>query len=393
MTDIRRFSLRSPLFRSLALIAAPALTAAFLAAGPAAADWAVFRGDAALTGTADDPLPANLQPAWTFEAGAGIESTAAVVDGVVYVGSLDENLYALDLATGKERFRFQAKGEVKSSPSVRDGVVYFGDEGGFFHAVDAKTGKALWSFETDGGVTSSASFFPRGSDGGKDGKGGTGVLFGSYDGFLYALDAKTGEELWELETDGYVHATPAIADGRTYVAGCDTYFRAVSLADGSEVGKVSLEGYAAASPAILGDRAYVGTFENQFHAVDLKAMKLAWTFEDPERKFPFYASAAASSKAVVIGGRDKMVRALDPKTGKELWSHATRARVDASPVIAGDRVIAGSKSGVLYVLGLADGKVLWEFDTGSALIASPAVADGHLVIGTEDGLLYAFRGK
>lgn len=383
---------RPSLFRALFPVAAPALAAALLLPAAAAADWSAFRGDAALTGVAADPLPASLQPAWTFEAQAGFESTAAVVDGVVYVGSLDEHLYALDLATGKERFRFQAKGEVKSSPGVRDGVVYFGDEGGFFHAVDAKTGKELWSFETDGGVTSSASFFAR-SGGKGEGKAGTGVLFGSYDGFLYALDAKTGKELWKLETDGYVHATPAIADGRTYVAGCDATFRAVSLETGKELGEVGLEGYAAASPALLGNLAFVGTFESQVHAVDLKAMKLAWTFEDAERKFPFYASAAVSPKAVVVGGRDKMIRALDPKTGKELWSHATRARVDASPVIAGDRVVAGSKSGVLYVLGLGDGKVVWEFDTGSALLASPAVADGHVVIGTEDGLLYAFRGK
>jgi outer membrane protein assembly factor BamB len=129
--------------------------------------------------------------------------------------------------------------------------------------------------------------------------------------------------------------------------------------------------------------------------VDLDELAVAWRFRDGEREFPFYASPAASS-LVVVGGRDKRVRALDPATGKERWSFATPARVDASPVVAGDRVVAGALSGDLYVLALATGEVLWRYAAGAPLVASPSVGGGYLVAATSDGSVLAFgppRGR
>ena len=121
-------------------------------AAPARGDWTQFRGGPALSGVAADPLPARLALAWTFEAEDGVESSPAIAGGTVYFGSLDGHLYALDLATGKQRFRYAAGGEIKSSPAVRDGLVYVGDEAGTFHAVDARTGARRWAFEAGGAL-------------------------------------------------------------------------------------------------------------------------------------------------------------------------------------------------------------------------------------------------
>ena len=87
-----------------------------------------------------------------------------------------------------------------------------------------------------------------------------------------------------------------------------------------------------------------------------------------------------------------MVRALDMATGKPRWSFATRARVDSSPAIAGDRVVIGGGDGKLYVLELSSGKTVWEFEAGAGFTASPAIAAGRIVIGDTDGKLYAFGG-
>jgi len=348
---------------------------------PAGADWTQFRGNPALTGVASDALPAAPALAWTFEAGGEVESTAAIAGGTVYVGSRDHNLYALDLATGKERFRYQAGGEIRSSPAVLDGVVYVGDEAGTFHAVDTRTGARRWTFATGGAVTSSANFAVQGQR--------TFALFGSYDNFLYAVDASSGKLAWKLETENYVHATPAIAGGVVYVAGCDGFLRAVRASDGRELGKVALGGNTAASTAIADGRAFVGTFQNEVVAVDLDPLAVAWRFKDGARELPFYASPAVAAGSVVVGGRDKRVRALDAASGKERWSFPTPGRVDASPVIAGDRVVAGSLSGDLYVLSLATGKSLWHYAAGSPLAASPSVGGGYLVLATTGGTVLA----
>src|SRR5215470_10903165 len=82
------------------------LFAAALTATAAAADWPTFRGDPAQTGIAADTLPDRLAVRWQVRLGSdpgsrNIESTAAVVNGVAYVGAFDDHLHAFDLATGQ----------------------------------------------------------------------------------------------------------------------------------------------------------------------------------------------------------------------------------------------------------------------------------------------------
>jgi len=189
---------------------------------------------------------------------------------------------------------------------------------------------------------------------------------------------------------GPVHATPAIRDGLAYVAGCDSTFRAIRVTDGTEAFQISSGAYVGASPVLAGDRAYFGTYREQVLAIDIKSRDIVWRYTDPTRQFPYYSSAALSGGLLVLGGRDKMVHALDAATGKSAWTFATRARVDSSPLVAGGRVYVGSSDGRLYVLDLASGHKLWEFDAGAGITASPAVAAGRLVIGAQDGRLYVF---
>jgi len=63
-----------------------------------------------------------------------------VANGVVYVGSHDGNLYALDANSGAERWHFPTKALVGSSPTVGDGVVYFGSDDGGLYAVRTPPG-------------------------------------------------------------------------------------------------------------------------------------------------------------------------------------------------------------------------------------------------------------
>src|SRR5207249_596475 len=111
------------------------------------ADWPLFRGNALQSGVAKDNLPGMLQVRWKLQFKEGFDGAAAIVDGVVYAGSFDEHLYALDLASGKEKWKYKA-GPFKAPVSVHDGAVYAGDEEGMFHCIDAKTGAKRWTFET-----------------------------------------------------------------------------------------------------------------------------------------------------------------------------------------------------------------------------------------------------
>ncbi len=341
--------------------------------------WPTFRGSPALRGVAETKLPEGLKLRWSFQAKDSIESSAAIADGAVYVGSMDGFLYALDLATGKVRWQYKTSGPVEeSSPCIHGGLVYVGDLDATLHAVDAATGKARWTFKAADEIKSSPNW--------ADGQ----IYFGSYDQNLYCLSAPDGRLVWKYATEGPVHCTPSIDSGRVYISGCDETFRAIDAVSGKQIYELALGAYSGASAAVIGDRAFVGTFGNEVLGIDLKRHAVMWTYRHPSRNFPFYSSAALAADRVVLGGRDKLVHCLDRSTGKELWSFLTRARVDSSPLIAGDRVFVGSNDGRLYELDLATGKKMWEFTAGAPLSASPAAAQGALVIGSQDGVLYCF---
>ena len=84
----------------------------------------------------------GLDVAWSFPAENAVSSSPAVADGVVYVGSQDGNVYALDAATGAQAWSFPTGAPVTfSSPAVADGVVYVGSNDG-----------KVYSFTLAGGV-------------------------------------------------------------------------------------------------------------------------------------------------------------------------------------------------------------------------------------------------
>ena len=164
----------------------------------------------------------------------------------------------------------------------------------------------------------------------------------------------------------------------------------LELKTGKELAQVEVGTYVAASPAIDGGKAVFGSFDNLVIGFDLKTRKVAWRYKNPQREFPYYSSAAIAEGTVFVGGRDKQLHAIDLATGKGRWSKSFAARVDASPVVSGDRVFIADHAGVLAAFTRADGKELWRYESGDDFAASPAIAGGQLLIGSVQGKLYAF---
>ncbi|MCA9202690.1 MAG: PQQ-like beta-propeller repeat protein, partial [Planctomycetales bacterium] len=147
------------MFCSTSVLTLCLLTAA-LAGRLSADDWPLYRGDARSSGVASGTLPAELDVAWTFKVEKGaFEATPIIVDGVVYIGDLDGELYALKLADGKQLWKTETDSGFIAAPAYRDGKLFVGDFDGLFRCFDAKTGKQLWSFETMAEIDSSANFY------------------------------------------------------------------------------------------------------------------------------------------------------------------------------------------------------------------------------------------
>jgi outer membrane protein assembly factor BamB len=84
-------------------------------------------------------------------------SSPAVSNGIVYIGSFDHSIHALNASTGSQLWKFQTCDEVYSSPTVVEGTVYIASDDGLVYALNAQTGKPFWNYATGGVVQSSAA--------------------------------------------------------------------------------------------------------------------------------------------------------------------------------------------------------------------------------------------
>lgn len=210
-------------------------------------DAAMFRGNLqhdGVYGGAGVPKLSGLK--WKFHTAGMVIGSPAVAGGIVYVGSTDGNLYAVDAETGQGKWKFEAQSRIVSSPAVANGVVYITAYDGNFYAVDASNGRVKWKFRTDGehrfsakhlhGVQPVGETMPDPFDAYLSSPAvlNGAVYFGSGDGNVYSLNAQAGTLNWKFKTGDIVHASPAIADGLVFIGSWDSYFYALDASTGSE---------------------------------------------------------------------------------------------------------------------------------------------------------------
>lgn len=146
---------------------------------------------------------------WGFETGHSIWGQPAYRDGVLLAASMDRALHALDAETGEELWEARFAGALPSEPVLNEGLVYVSSFDSQVHALDIQTGEQVWS-APDGGAAGWVWGAPAYSDGV--------VYFADITGIVYAVDSATGAPLWQAETAGAVQTSPVVAEGVVYVA-------------------------------------------------------------------------------------------------------------------------------------------------------------------------------
>jgi M6 family metalloprotease-like protein len=338
-----------------------------------------FRSDLNNSGVYDDggTRPANVLK-WSFLTGGGIHSSPAIADGVVYVGSYDGKVYALDTSTGRNLWNSTLGGILSSSPAVVNNVVFIGCSDGKVYALDALTGTVLWTSITGGDVQSSPAI--------ADGV----VYVGSCDGKVYALNATTGSKIWNYTTGGIIRSSPAVVDGIVYCGSDDRNVYALNATTGSKIWNYPTGGEILSSPAIADGVVYIGSVDSKVYALNAKAGAKIWNYTTGGN---VKSSPAIADGVVYIGSVDSKVYALNAKTGSKIWNYTTSGNVESSPAIADGVVYVGSYDGKVYALDATTGEKLWYYTAGDWVVSSPAVTNGTLLVGCLDGNLYALGGQ
>lgn len=346
-----------------------------------AASWTVFRGNHALNGVAEETLKAPLTMAWKVEMVGPVVATAAIGDGVAYIGSQDGDFKAIALETGAEVWSKTLGDVVESSACLLEGTLYVGSGDGHLYALEAATGKELWKYQTDGEILGGVNFLKH--------EERTLLYVGSYDNFLHCVDAATGQKVWAAETGNYINGTPAVADGMVLFGGCDAVLYMADALTGENRGQMEVGSHIANSVSIRDGIAYLAHYGNQAEAYSLKERKQLWVHH--ERDFPYFASPAVTEDSVYVADRGKRVYGLNRKDGSVKWTFRARRSLDSSPVVSGDLLYIGSDDGRLYAIDRATGEEKWSYEIGEAITAAPAIAQGYLVIGAQDNFVYGFK--
>jgi eukaryotic-like serine/threonine-protein kinase len=146
---------------------------------------------------------------WRFKAKRGITSSASITQNIVFFGSMDSTLYALDAKTGWVIWRYRLGKPTISTPFIVENYLFTGASSGDITCIDIRTSKEVWHYSTDHQVTGSPIVF-------KDS-----LYCGSVDGHLYSLEYRTGRLRWKFRTEGPITGTPIAVDETIYIGSTD----------------------------------------------------------------------------------------------------------------------------------------------------------------------------
>src|SRR5688572_2765359 len=325
------------------------------------AQTAMFRNGPDHLGIYDGPVPTLQSLAWKFKTGGRVISSPLVVGEVIYVGSTDGSLYAVNRAVGTQRWKFDSKGPISSSPAFNNGLVYVLSADGLVYAVDASTGQSKWTFATKGerrftapgihGALPRTERMPDPFDVFTSSPTiANGVVFvGSGDQNVYALDANTGAVRWSFPTGDVVHASPAVANGVVVIGSWDRNVYALDAQTGREKWRYTTGNDTviynqigiASSAAIAGGAVFVGGRDGKFHSVDFATGAVRWVHNNNGGWT--IASPAVRDGIVYFPTSDgTRFKALDANTGEAKINLQNKAVSFSSPAIVGDVALYGT---------------------------------------------------
>jgi outer membrane protein assembly factor BamB/predicted Ser/Thr protein kinase len=331
-------------------------------------------GSSATPGTAAFISDKGVLPVWEFVCEDEVRSSPTVAEGIVYVGSYDNNLYALDAKTGQFIWKYATEGGVASSPRVWRDVVLVGSEDRVFYAINARTGGIAWTCPTGGRIRSSPQVeYDH-------------VFFGSDEGYLYAVSAQSGRVAWKFQALKPIRSSPAIGNDVIYFGSDDNHVYALDIQTGNLKWKYRTNRGVTSSPAVDEGLVYVGSTDWNVYALDAQSGWAIWRYRTNNA---VTSSPAISEGCLYIGSVDGNLYALDANSGQLIWRFSAEGQITSSPAVAEGGVYFGSVDGHVYSVDVKTGKLRWSFKTGGPVPSSPSVADGVVYIGSTDSKIYA----
>ncbi|MBZ0320761.1 MAG: serine/threonine-protein kinase [Anaerolineae bacterium] len=277
------------------------------------------------------------------------------------------------------RWKFKFEEEIRSTPTVHQNLLFVGSYDNNLWALNVENGQLRWKFPTDGGVATTPAIAEEENL----------VIAGSNDFSIYAVDIRSGRQNWKLTTQGPIRSSPTVAHGHVFFGSDDHKFYAVRVATGRAAWKYDAGSPIRSRPALTDELIIFGTDLGDVFALDLSG-QLKWRFKT---KRSVMSSPVVYEGMVFFGSSDSHLYTLEAKNGWSVWRYRSGKPVISSPVIANGNVHFGSVDGYVYALDASSGRERWKFKAGDQVTSSPAYFNGAIYIGGVDGKVYSLDAK
>jgi outer membrane protein assembly factor BamB len=333
---------------------------------------------------------------WKYATRRDVVGAVKVSEGLVLFGSTNNQFYALDLA-GREVWKYTTLGRIKGDPLVVGDAVIFGSYDKHVYALQTSNGGVRWKFPTDAADAAAAAPPPAAAP--VDPKAakpadkpaekpadkaapaaaapaepppapvlpqdsfsysspvlvGDNAVLGNLDGYVYALNAKTGALAWRFKTDG--------ADQKKGVT------------------STVLE---------TKDALVFGSNDTQVYAIAKDGSGLKWRFKTNDE---VNATAIQDAEGnLYIGSVDMVFYSLDP-AGKERWRYQVKGPVMGRAAIVDNLVVfaGGAGDGGIYALDRATGKLFWSVQTGGKIEADVVAEGNRIYVASGDRRMWSYQ--
>lgn len=370
-----------------------------------AGEWTNLLGNPQHAASTESVLASPLQMAWIRNVGANIYMNSPLVyNGKIYVASVDEDLkgdahiYALDGKTGSILWKYPVRNSIKGSIAIDNGRVLAQDAQGFLYAVDAESGQLSWEKQLPvNGLPALIEGLVAAN----------GIVYGGTGKGLCAIDTKDGRVIWQNQDwrqgEG---TTTTFSVGKTILIGSSQW----NALYGNDLKTGKLK-WTANTNGLRNRGSSVAVHGNQLYLISDKSFFIldeATGRVIVRKEMPFSVDVTSTplltDKEIIFGSAKDGLIALDNETLEIKWKFNTgdalvytspysrqpASTIETSPVLAGNTVYVGASDGTIYGINKEDGRPVWQHATGAPVFGSVTVSGNALIAVDFGGNVYTF---
>lgn len=283
----------------------------------------------------------------------GLSSGIEAAEGMVVVGNKKGQLFALDQATGEQKWTAQLSGAILSASLIQSGRVITVSNDDTVYAHDLATGQQVWTYNLPNvqfslrGVATPVALDPRT------------VLIASSNAYIYALDIISGVPRMQRRV--------AVSDGRSDI-------QRLNDLDGD--------------PVVAGQFLVTTSYQGQVTVMDLASQQVVWSEDASSIQRP-----EVFNNTVYVAQADGKITAYSLTAGEQLWQNDSLLnRQLSNPVILGQDLVVGDLDGVLHLIDPATGQLIGRSKT-SGEVRTLRVIDNQLYVATRKGALSIWQNR